>query len=141
MTFIYFMDSMKQRLLPFLAAVALLDGCSSDKLREPQQILAQTWPQVEAAGRNQPVSMVMWQGDPLINRYMSGYVKPELKRRYGIDLQISAGQGAGLVQILAAEQQANQASEADLLWINGETFYQLRQVNALLGRLHGAGAE
>ena len=124
---------MKQRLLSFLAAVALLGGCGSDKLREPQQILAQAWPQVEAAGRNQPVSLVMWQGDPLINRYMSTYVKPELKRRYGIDLQISAGQGAGLVQTLAAEQQAGQASEADMVWINGETFYQLRQVDALLG--------
>ncbi|WP_046245788.1 ABC transporter substrate-binding protein [Hymenobacter terrenus] len=117
----------------FLSLLALLAGCGSDKPREPQQILAQTWPQIEAKGRSQTVSMVMWQGDPLINRYMNGYVRPELKRRYGIDLQISAGQGAGLVQTLAAEQQADQPSEADLLWINGETFYQLRQINGLLG--------
>ncbi|MGY3089046.1 putative spermidine/putrescine transport system substrate-binding protein [Hymenobacter sp. UYAg731] len=123
-----------KKLLPFLTALTLLlNGCGSDKLREPQQVLAQTWPQIETAGKNQPVSMVMWQGDPLINKYMSTYVKPEVKRLYGIDLQISAGQGAGLVQTLAAEQQANQPSEADLLWINGETFYQLRQVDALLG--------
>jgi putative spermidine/putrescine transport system substrate-binding protein len=124
---------MKKTLLPFLVASALLAGCNSRQPRTPEQTLAQTWPQIEAAGRNQPVNMVMWQGDPLINRYMNTYVKPEVKRRYGIDLQISAGQGAGLVQTLAAEQQADQPSEADLLWINGETFYQLRQVNALLG--------
>ncbi|RSK41244.1 ABC transporter substrate-binding protein [Hymenobacter perfusus] len=125
---------MKNQLFPFLATLALLTGCgSADKPREPAQILAQTWPQIEAAGRNQPVSMVMWQGDPLINRYMNTYVKPEVKRRYGIELQLAAGQGAGLVQTLAAEQQAGQPSEADVVWINGETFYQLRQVDALLG--------
>ena len=125
---------MKKKIFPFLVACALLAACSAEKQREPQQILAQTWPQIEAAGRNQAVvSMVMWQGDPLINRYMNSYVKPEVKRRYGIDLQIAAGQGASLVQTLAAEQQADQPSEADLVWINGETFYQLRQVNALLG--------
>lgn len=117
----------------FFSFLALLAGCSADPPREPQQVLAQTWPQIEARGRNQPVNMVMWMGDPLINRYMNAYVKREVKRLYGIDLQIAAGQGAGLVQTLAAEQQAGQPSEADLVWINGETFYQLRQVNALLG--------
>ncbi|MBC8085569.1 MAG: ABC transporter substrate-binding protein, partial [Hymenobacter sp.] len=122
-----------KRLLLFLAAAALLNSCSADKAREPRQVLARSWPQIEAAGRNQPVSMVMWLGDPLINRYMNTYVKPEVKRRYGIDLQLAAAQGAGLVQTLAAEQQAGQPSEADLLWINGETFYQLRQIDALFG--------
>ncbi|MFD2784546.1 ABC transporter substrate-binding protein [Hymenobacter rubripertinctus] len=118
----------------YLPALALLAACNSgEQAKTPAQTLAQTWPQVEAAGKGQPVSMLMWMGDPLINKYMSTYVKPELQRRYGIDLQLAASQGAQLVQTLAAEQQANQPSEADLVWINGETFYQLRQVNALLG--------
>ncbi|MDO7873183.1 ABC transporter substrate-binding protein [Hymenobacter sp. ASUV-10] len=123
---------MKKTFLQLLT-LTLLAGCSADQPRTPQQVLAQPWAQVENAGRQQPVSMVMWQGDPLINRYMTGYVKPEMKRRYGIDLQLAAGQGAGLVQTLAAEQAAGQHSEADVVWINGETFYQLRQVDALLG--------
>ncbi len=120
----------------FVAGFALLitlAGCNADKAHTPQQTLAQTWPQIETAGKGQSVSMLMWMGDPLINKYMSTYVKPALKRRYGIELQIAAAQGAGLVQTLAAEQQAGQPSEADMVWINGETFYQLRQVDALLG--------
>ena len=124
---------MKKNFFLFLSTLILLAGCGADRARAPQSVLGQSWAQIEARGRNQPVSMLMWMGDPLINRYMSAYVKPELKRRYGIDLQLGAGQGAGLVQTLAAEQQAGQASEADVVWINGETFYQLRQVNALLG--------
>ncbi|RFP66374.1 ABC transporter substrate-binding protein [Hymenobacter lapidiphilus] len=118
----------------FLPILALLAGCNSgEQTKTPEQTLAQTWPKIEAAGKGQPVSMLMWMGDPLINKYMQTYVKPELQRRYGIELQIAASQGAQLVQTLAAEQQAGQPSEADMVWINGETFYQLRQVNALLG--------
>ena len=120
---------MKFLLLPAL----LLLGCQAEQARTPQQTLAETWPQVETNGQGQPVNMIMWQGDPLINKYMSAYVKPEVRRRFGIDLQLAAGQGAGLAQTLAAEQQAGQPSEADVVWINGETFYQLRQVDALLG--------
>ena len=119
--------------LPLLLPALLLAACSADQAHTPAQTLAETWPQVEANGQGQPVNMVMWQGDPLINKYMSAYVKPAVRRRFGIDLQIAAGQGAGLVQTLAAEQQAGQPSEADVVWINGETFYQLRQVDALLG--------
>jgi putative spermidine/putrescine transport system substrate-binding protein len=133
MTFFDFPPSMKNTFLASLTALALLAGCGPDKPRDARQILAQPWAQIEAAGRNQPVSMQMWMGDPLINKYMSTYVKPEVKRRYGIDLQISAGQGAGLAQTLAAEKEAGQPSEVDMAWINGETFYQLRQVDALLG--------
>ena len=120
---------MKFLLLPAL----LLLGCQAEQARTPQQTLAETWPQVETNGQGQPVNMIMWQGDPLINKYMSAYVKPEVRRRFGIDLQLAAGQGAGLAQTLDAEQQAGQPSEADVVWINGETFYQLRQVDALLG--------
>ena len=134
MTFFSFPITMKKTLfLTGLSALALLVGCNSDSARTPQQTLAQAWPQIEARGKGQPVSMQMWMGDPLINKYMSTYVKPEVKRLYNIDLQISAGQGAGLAQTLAAEKEAGQPSQIDLAWINGETFYQLRQVDALLG--------
>lgn len=75
----------------------------------------------------------MWLGDPYINDYMNKYVKPAVKKRYGIDLQTSAGQGAQIVQTLVAERDAGQPSQIDMAWINGETFYQLRQIDGLLG--------
>ncbi len=108
-------------------------ACSTTEQREPAAVLAQSWAQVEEEGRNQPVTLLMWLGDPYINDYMNGYVRPELRKRYGIDLQISAGQGTQIVQTLVAERQAGQPSQIDMAWINGETFYQLRQVDALLG--------
>lgn len=121
------------RFLLFIGSIALLLSCAKPEQRDPKTILSQSWAQIEARGKNQPVNMVMWMGDPFINDYMNKYVRPEVKKRYGIDLQIGAGQGAGLVQTLMAEQQAGQPSEIDMAWINGEAFYQMRQIKALLG--------
>jgi putative spermidine/putrescine transport system substrate-binding protein len=108
-------------------------SCSSSEQRDPATILKQSWEQIEERGRDQPVTLFMWLGDPYINDYMNKYVKPEIRKRYGIDLQISAGQGAQIVQTLVAEHDAGQPSQIDMAWINGETFYQLRQIDGLLG--------
>ena len=123
---------MKNSLAVFLLIVSTL-SCQTDTQRDSETVLAQSWTQIETAGRNQPVHFVMWTGDPFINEYVTKYVRPEVKKRYGIDLQISAMQGTPIVQTLMAEEQANQPSELDMAWINGETFYQLRQIDGLLG--------
>lgn len=96
--------------------------------------LTAPWEQIEQAAQGSTVRMMMWQGDPLINRYMSQWVVPELKKRHGIELRISPGQGNEIVKLLLGEQEAGKASSSiDLCWINGETFFQLRQISALLG--------
>jgi putative spermidine/putrescine transport system substrate-binding protein len=96
--------------------------------------LTAPWEQIEQAAQGSTVRMMMWQGDPLINRYMSEWVVPELKKRHGIDLNIAPGQGNEIVKLLLGEQEANKAaSSIDIGWINGETFFQLRQIGGLLG--------
>ncbi len=80
------------------------------------------------------VDMMMWQGDPLINDYMQHYIKPQVKERHGINLNLINGQGRVIVSTLMTEKEAGkEKSELDLLWINGETFYQLRQIDGLHG--------
>ncbi|RIV21130.1 ABC transporter substrate-binding protein [Fibrisoma montanum] len=116
-----------------LFSTLLCTACSTSEQRDPATILNQSWAQIEQAGKDQPVTLLMWLGDPYINDYMNKYVKPEVRKRYGIDLQISGGQGAQIVQTLAAEREAGQPSQLDMAWINGETFYQLRQIDGLLG--------
>ena len=118
-----------------LALVGFLAGCRGDAGREvTEDVLALSWEQVEASARGTTVNLMMWPGDPLINAYMQGYVRPALKEQCGIELAIAGGQGSIIVQNLMAELQAGKAeSELDLMWINGETFYQLRQIDALFG--------
>ncbi len=96
--------------------------------------LTAPWEQVEQSAKGSTVRMMMWQGDPLINRYMREWVVPELKNRYGIDLVIAPGQGSEIVKLLLGEKEAGKtASSIDIGWINGETFFQLRQIGGLYG--------
>jgi len=93
-----------------------------------------SWEEIEQKGRGQNVTMAMWQGDPYINAYMKDYVIPALKEQYGITLNIVGAQGNAIVSALMTEMEAGDGASAyDMMWINGETFYQLRQIDALHG--------
>ena len=50
--------------------------------------------------KGQTINFMMWQGDPQINRYISDYVVPMVKKEYDINVQVSAGQGNQIVAIL-----------------------------------------
>lgn len=109
-------------------------ACQNNQSNNIPDPLATPWPQIEQQAKGSTVRLMMWQGDPLINRYMSEWVVPELKKRYGIDLNIAPGQGTEIVKILLGEKEASKtASSLDMCWINGETFFQLRQIDALYG--------
>ena len=131
---------MKQHIL-FVGSLLLLlvgfSSCSSEPASGEEKtidLLSAPWDSIVVQGQNGTVNMMMWQGDPLINDYMQNYVVREVKERFNIDLNISSGQGSQIVQSLMAELQASKSdSELDLLWINGETFYQLRQIDGLWG--------
>ena len=112
-----------------------LVACNSQAPKSPNQDWLHTpWPAIEQAAKGSTVHLMMWQGDPLINQYISGWVAPELKKRYDIQLDVAPGQGTEIVKILLAEKDAGkQSSSIDLCWINGETFFQLRQIHALFG--------
>lgn len=92
------------------------------------------WERVIAQARGRTVTMAMWQGSPAVNDYMRNYVTPHLAREYGIQFRVAPGQGDAIVTQLMTEQEAGRAvSAVDLLWINGETFWQLRQTKSLYG--------
>jgi putative spermidine/putrescine transport system substrate-binding protein len=128
--------------LGLIAAVALA-ACSpsTDAARlSDAALLADTtaWSTVEAEAEGRTVTVAMWQGDPYINRYMREYVAPSLEERHGIEMRFVALQGNQIVSAIMTEQEADaEASAYDMVWINGETFYQLRQIDALWGPFVG----
>lgn len=108
-------------------------GCA-DAPTDERDLLAADWAEVEAEARGQTVTVAMWQGDPFINDYMREYVAPRLRAEHGVTLEFVALQGNQIVSALVTEAEAGAARSAyDMLWINGETFYQLRQIDALWG--------
>ncbi len=121
-----------KRFLFFCFSAIIFISCQ--KANQQRDISHLSWDEIVAAAKGTTVNLIMWQGDPYINAYMNNFVVPELKKNYAIDLKIANGQGSQIVQILMTEIEAKkQTSEIDLMWINGETFYQLRQIKALYG--------
>jgi putative spermidine/putrescine transport system substrate-binding protein len=119
----------------FILLSLFILSCGNEAQEEP--LLSkekQPWDSILAEARGQQLTMVMWQGDPNINAYMKNYVAPTLMKDYGVQLSLAGGQGNEIVQVLMAEMQAGkQVSDIDLMWINGETYYQLKQIKGLYG--------
>ena len=108
-------------------------GCHSKPATPPLSTEA-TWEQTIEQARGQTVRLAMWDGDPMINAYMRDYVTPELKQQYDVTLQLIGGQGQNIVSKLLVDKEAKRdLGDIDLMWINGETFYQLRKINGLYG--------
>jgi len=119
----------------FLLALVFLLSCGQNEAESSQETVADlSWSEIAAQAKGSTVNLMMWQGDPFINDYIQSYVAPELKSRYDLTLKVANGQGSQIVSILLAELEAGKSeSELDMMWINGETFFQLRQIDALYG--------
>ncbi|NUS34254.1 MAG: ABC transporter substrate-binding protein [Gemmatimonadaceae bacterium] len=94
----------------------------------------QPWDSVLARARGTEVVWRMWRGDPSVNAYVDGWIAPRLRGRYGVTLRAVEGQGPELVNQLVVEREAGRRSgTASLVWINGETFANLRRERLLAG--------
>ena len=116
-------------------AAAVLAGAAACRRPPPAADLSNaSWEEVQRQARGQTVTWMMWQGDPGINAYVQQWVAPRLLEGHGVKLQVVSGQGNLIVSALMTEKEARRAQSAiDMMWINGETFYQLRQIGALYG--------
>ncbi len=126
---------MLTRLMFQIVLIVLSACCGCNSRHSPVgDIGSLSWDQVVQQARGTTVRMAMWDGDPLINAYMRGYVHDSLAEEYGVDVQFVGGQGKVLVDRLLVELDAGRSiGDIDVVWINGETFYQLRQIEALYG--------
>ena len=119
-----------------LILVLIIIGCISCNSNPGSQspTINLSWSQILEKVRGTSVVMNMHQGDKKANAYMSNYVVPALKDQYGITLKIVAGQGKEIINnIMAEKESSTKKGQSDLCWINGETFYQLRQIDGLYG--------
>ncbi len=118
----------------FLLIIIGLAGLSCEDNQQESDLHSASWETIGSAAQGTVVNFMMWQGSQPINDYMNNYVVPEMKARYNIDLRISGGQGPEIVQLVMGEREAGvKSGQVDMVWINGETFFQLRQVQGLWG--------
>ena len=117
-----------------LVMTTILFSCGNVSSKGKENINNLSWQQIEEKAKGASLTMMMFQGDRKVNKYMNEYVVPLMKERYNISLQMVPGQGKEIVSNLMSEKEAGKRkSEIDLCWINGETFFQLRQIDALFG--------
>jgi putative spermidine/putrescine transport system substrate-binding protein len=124
-----------------LLAASLFAACGRDAAKpsadanvEVAELTALPWDSVVARARGTTVIWRKWRGDPAINAFVDGWVAPRLRERFDITLEAVEGQGAELVNQLVLEREAGRGrGTASLVWINGETFAQLRAESLLAG--------
>ena len=131
------LSALGSRRLLIAAALGVIAACArGDDSPAPgaAALAALPWDSVVARARGTTVTWLMWRGDPSINAYVDGWVKPRLRERYGVTLDAVDGQGAEILNQLVVEREAGRArGTASLLWINGETFANLRAERLLGG--------
>ena len=113
-------------------------GCRPAARVSAAELARLPWDSVLARAQGSTVTWRMWRGDPSINAFVDGWVVPRVKQRYGISLTAVEGQGPEIVNQLVVEREARSPGSADLVWINGETFGNLRRENLLDGPWAGA---
>lgn len=115
----------------FVLALAACENQSNNLESTSGEIV---WDSTLAQAKGQSLTMMMWQGDPYINKYMNEFVVPSLKEEFDISLKLVPGQGNDIVSLMMSELEAGKGEgSVDMGWINGETFFQLRQIEALHG--------
>jgi putative spermidine/putrescine transport system substrate-binding protein len=113
-----------------------LFGCRADTGTEvftAEEAATLSWDSIASRARGSTVVWRMWRGDPSINAYIDGWIAPRVRERFGITLRAVDGQGPEIVNQLITEREAGVRGTADLLWINGETFHNLRAEDLLFG--------
>jgi len=91
------------------------------------------WDSVVAAADGQTINWYMWGGSDAINAYVDKFYGETLKERYNITLnRVPVADAADYINQVLSEKEAGVENGAvDLMWINGENFFTLKQAEML----------
>lgn len=120
-----------------ILAAGVLAGCAQTPPApeaESAEATFDSWSEVEAAGRDKNVTILMWGGNDLVNTYMDETVASYLKETYNITLNRVPMNPPEYLSLLLNEKTAGVAQgSADLLWINAENFRTAKEGGLLWG--------
>jgi putative spermidine/putrescine transport system substrate-binding protein len=107
-------------------------GGSTDENKDP--MMQQSWEQITEKAKGTTVTWMKYTGDKKSNKYIDDVLVPRIKEKFGITLKIIPGQGPSIVSSIMSEKEANvEKGQSDMVWINGETFFQIQQFQGLFG--------
>ena len=111
----------------------VLAGCSGAANEGLSDFDLNDWDSVLAAAKGQTVNWYIWGGSDSINQFVDDFYGQALQERYGISLnRVPIADTVDAINQVLSEKQAGQdPGVIDLIWINGENFFTLKQSNLL----------
>ena len=106
---------------------------ANDAPAVPGEFDVNNWDSVLAAAKGQTVNWYIWGGSDSINAFVDNFYGKALKERYDITLKrVPLADTVDAVnQVLSEKQAGADPGAVDLIWINGENFFTLKQANLL----------
>ncbi|MBI3163545.1 MAG: ABC transporter substrate-binding protein [Chloroflexi bacterium] len=91
------------------------------------------WDSVLAAAKGQTINWYIWGGSDSINAFVDNFYGKALRERYDITLnRVPIADTADAVnQVLSEKQAGKEIGAVDMVWINGENFFTLKQASLL----------
>ena len=96
----------------------------------------ENWNDVLEQARNTTVNWYMWGGSAAINEFVDTFYGDVLLEEFGITLnRVPIADTVDAVNLVLSEAEAGltENGSVDLIWINGENFFTLRQADLLYG--------
>ena len=119
----------------FLIAILamLLSACGGGAGKASTEFDIDNWDSVLSAARGQTVNWYIWGGSDSINAFVDDFYGKALQERYEITLnRVPIADTVDAVnQVLSEKQAGAEVGAVDLIWINGENFFTLKQADLL----------
>ncbi len=126
---------MKRMLFLFTLLALVLAACTSGGAQPAASTTfdLDDWDSVLEAAKGQTVNWYMWGGSESINAFVDNFYGKALQERYGITLnRVPVADAVDVVnQVLSEKEAGKDPGTVDLIWINGENFYTLKQAGML----------
>jgi len=124
---------MKRYLSLLILFSFLLSACSGVVQSRSTTFDLNDWDSVVNAAKGQTVNWYIWGGSESINRFVDDFYGKALKERYDITLnRVPVADTVDAVnQVLSEKEAGKDPGAVDLIWINGENFFTLKQANLL----------
>jgi putative spermidine/putrescine transport system substrate-binding protein len=122
-----------QRMIFLLLTVSFLLAACGTPVQTSGEFDINNWDSVLEAARGQTVNWYLWGGSDSINAYVDNFYGKALKDRYDITLnRVPLADTVDAVnQVLSEKQAGTDPGSVDLIWINGENFFTLKQADML----------
>jgi putative spermidine/putrescine transport system substrate-binding protein len=122
-----------KKIIYLLVTLSLLLAACGAPAQSSGEFDINDWDSVLAAAKGQTVNWYIWGGSDSINAYVDNFYGVALKERYDITLnRVPLADTVDAVnQVLSEKQAGTDPGSVDLIWINGENFFTLKQADML----------